>query len=227
MDFGCSDPGAWRDALSSYDKHMESLNNPKLAELDKLYRTELPHSLHSRTPTAYITKNELKKLMEWKLTRGKWRPRLLSFVSSLDESSVKTASQKAFAALPDLKEAVNALSTLKGIGPATASAVLAAFDPHIAPFMSDEAMVAALGSSKEYTLKQYLVFAEKLQNKAKELNSKSGDVKEVDSCLFTASDIERALWSAAVGAKNVVDMPDGKDRTKLKENDGQRKRRKS
>eukprot|EP00253_Pinus_taeda_P030725 PITA_30725 len=167
MDFGCSDPGAWTDALSSYDKHMESLNNPKLVELDKLYRTELPRSLHSRTPTAHITKNELNKVMEWKLTRGKWRPRLLSFVSSLDETSVKAASQKAFAALPDLKDAVNALSTLKGVGPATASAVLAAFDPHIAPFMSDEAMVAALGSSKEYTLKQYLVFAEKLQKKAK------------------------------------------------------------
>lgn len=225
MDFGCSDPGAWTDALSSYDKHMESLNNPKLVELDKLYRTELPRSLHSRTPTAHITKNELNKVMEWKLTRGKWRPRLLSFVSSLDETSVKAASQKAFAALPDLKDAVNALSTLKGVGPATASAVLAAFDPHIAPFMSDEAMVAALGSSKEYTLKQYLVFAERLQNKAKELNSK-GHVKEGENGFFTASDIERALWSAAAGAKNVVDMPDDKGKTNLKEN-SQRKRRKS
>lgn len=225
MDFGCSDPGAWTDALSSYDKHMEFLNNPKLVELDKLYRTELPRSLHSRTPSAHITKNELNKVMEWKLTRGKWRPRLLSFVSSLDETSVKAASQKAFAALPDLKEAVNALSTLKGVGPATASAVLAAYDPHIAPFMSDEAMVAALGSSKEYTLKQYLVFAEKLQNKAKELNSKS-HVKEAENGFFTASDIERALWSAAAGAKNVVDMPDGKGKTNLKEN-SQRKRRKS
>lgn len=28
-------------------------------------------------------------------------------------------------------------------------------------------MVAAIGSSKDYTLKQYLIFAEKLQTKAK------------------------------------------------------------
>jgi hypothetical protein len=34
-------------------------------------------------------------------------------------------------------------------------------------FVGVQAMVAALGNAKEYTLKQYLAFAEKLQAKAK------------------------------------------------------------
>ncbi|CAJ1978864.1 unnamed protein product [Sphenostylis stenocarpa] len=46
-------------------------------------------------------------------------------------------------------------------------------------------MEAALGNSKDYSLKQYLKFVDKLQMKAKELSS------EVDS--FTPSDVERVL----------------------------------
>ena len=71
-------------------------------------------------------------------TEWSHRPRLLGFVSSLDEESVKSASKKAFLALPDVSKAVSELTVLKGVGPATASAVLAAFDPAVAPFMSDE-----------------------------------------------------------------------------------------
>ncbi|EMS66133.1 hypothetical protein TRIUR3_01285 [Triticum urartu] len=90
----------------------------------------------------------------------------MDFVKSLDDKVVESASRKAFAALPDLSKAITELTVLKGVGPATASAVLAAHAPDVAPFMSDEAMVAALGNVKEYTLKQYLAFAEKLQAKA-------------------------------------------------------------
>ncbi|KAK1319214.1 hypothetical protein QJS10_CPB04g01514 [Acorus calamus] len=95
------------------------------------------------------------------------RPRLLGFVSSLDETHVDSASKKAFASLPDLAKAVTELTVLKGVGPATASAVLAAYAPKVASFMSNEAMMAALGNTKDYTLKNYLAFAEKLQSKAK------------------------------------------------------------
>ena len=59
-------------------------------------------------------------------------------MSSLTDEDVQAASQKAFAALPDLKESIQQLSVLKGVGPATASAVLAAYAPSVAPFMSDE-----------------------------------------------------------------------------------------
>ncbi|XP_031273099.1 uncharacterized protein LOC116131582 [Pistacia vera] len=117
----------------------------------------------------------------------------VDFVSSLDESSVQSASAKAFESLPDLTKAVSELTVLKGVGPATASAVLAAYAPDVAPFMSDEAMEASLGNCKDYSLKQYLLFADKLQAKAKEL--------VYEGNCFTPSDVEMALWSSAIGAK--------------------------
>ncbi|URD76390.1 hypothetical protein MUK42_08531 [Musa troglodytarum] len=133
------------------------------------------------------------------LMPSNFRPRLLDYVSSLDEASVESASRRAFAALPDLSKAVSELTVLKGVGPATASAVLAAYAPDVAPFMSDEAMIAAMGNAKEYTLKQYLAFAEKLQTKAKDLSAEGN--------IFTPSDVERALWSSAVGSKLLKSLP--------------------
>ncbi|XP_059635066.1 uncharacterized protein LOC132277269 isoform X2 [Cornus florida] len=169
MEFKCSDVSLWKEALSSYNAHIRSLNKqkPNLLSLDDFYQNQLPPLIRQRNPNPYITKPDLSKLMQWKLTRGKWRPRLLDFVSSLDETVVESASQKAFQSLPDISKAVSELTVLKGVGPATASAVLAAYAPDVAPFMSDEAMLAALGNSKDYTLKQYLVFVDKLQAKAK------------------------------------------------------------
>lgn len=138
MEFECSDVNIWREALLSYESAIRNLGKPKLIPLDDFYRNELPDLLRQRHPDPYITSAELSTLMEWKLSRGKWRPRLLSFVSSLDDAVVRDASRKAFAALPDVPTAVSHLTTLKGVGPATASAVLAAYAPDVAPFMSDE-----------------------------------------------------------------------------------------
>ncbi|KAK6277657.1 hypothetical protein POUND7_017980 [Theobroma cacao] len=193
LHFECTDLSIWKEAISSYKSRIESLDKPNLVSLDEFYRNELPPLLHQRNPNPFITTSELSRLMQWKLTRGKWRPRLLDFVSSLDDSLVKSASQKAFQSLPDISKAVSELTVLKGVGPATASAVLAAYAPETAPFMSDEAMEAALGNSKDYSLKQYLLFVDKIQSISKELSSKG------DS--FTPSDVERALWSSAVGIK--------------------------
>ncbi|XWS14833.1 hypothetical protein CRYUN_Cryun35bG0042500 [Craigia yunnanensis] len=193
LHFECTDLSIWKEAICSYKSRIESLNKPNLISLDEFYRDELPSLLHQRNPNPFITTSELSRLMQWKLTRGKWRPRLLDSVSSLDDSSVKSASIKAFQSLPDISKAVSELTVLKGVGPATASAILAAYAPETAPFMSDEATGAALGNSKDYSLKKYLLFADKIQSKSKELSSKG------DS--FTPSDVERALWSSAVGVK--------------------------
>lgn len=68
----------------------------------------------------------------------------MDFVSSLDDAVVRSASEKAFQSLPDISKAISELTVLKGVGPATASAVLAAFAPDIAPFMSDEVILSFL-----------------------------------------------------------------------------------
>lgn len=141
MDMNCSDIGVWKSALSSYKSRIESLNKPNLIPLDNFYTDELPILIKQRNPNPHITTPELSKLMQWKLTRGKWRPRLLDFVSALEEDVVKSASQKAFQAMPDVSKAVTELTVLKGVGPATASAILAAYAPDVAPFMSDEVKI--------------------------------------------------------------------------------------
>lgn len=146
MDMNCSDVGVWKSALSSYKSTIESLNKPNLVHLDNFYSDELPILIKQRSPNSHITTPELSKLMQWKLTRGKWRPRLLDFVSALEEDVVKSASQKAFQALPDVSKAVTELTVLKGVGPATASAILAAYAPDVAPFMSDEVKILGVFS---------------------------------------------------------------------------------
>ncbi|MCO5593106.1 hypothetical protein L7F22_047112 [Adiantum nelumboides] len=118
---------------------------------------------------------------------SKWRPKLLS---ALTDDDLKTPSLGSFLALQDLKVAINALSSLKGVGPFTTLPVLAMAAPDVAPFMSDEAMIAIMGNAKDY-LKQYLLYVEKLRCKAQTLTKSSG--KE-----FSPSDLERALWCAAM-----------------------------
>ncbi|KAL3626668.1 hypothetical protein CASFOL_029411 [Castilleja foliolosa] len=141
MDFKSFDAALCRESLLSYDAVIKELEKHNLATLDNFYRNELPNLLHRRDPNPYITTDELSRLREWKLARGKWRPRLLSFVSSLNDAAVRDASGKAFASLPDVSKALGELTILKGVGPATASAVLAAYAPDVAPFMSNEVIV--------------------------------------------------------------------------------------
>uniref|UniRef100_A0A0E0GT87 Uncharacterized protein n=1 Tax=Oryza nivara TaxID=4536 RepID=A0A0E0GT87_ORYNI len=215
VDFASGDAAEWRAALAAYDRRLAALGKPDLVEVDSFYRRDLPDLLRRRDPEPFLAKPELVRLLQWKLSRGKWRPRLMDFVKGLEDAVVESASCKAFAALPDLRKAITELTVLKGVGPATASAVLAAYAPDVAPFMSDEAMVAALGNAKEYTLKQYLAFAEKLQTKSKELSSG----EEV----FTTSDVERALWSSAVASKSLK-APPGNDLENKSKTHGKRKR---
>ena len=59
---------------------------------------------------------------------------------------------------------------MQGVGPATASAILTAFDPNF-PFMGDEALEVALGLPREYTLKKYLDLAMALRQKAQQLSN--------------------------------------------------------
>ena len=73
MKFECSELNLWKEALSSYSTRLESLNKPNLISFDDFYRNQLPPILRSRNPNPYITTAELSKLMQWKLTRGKWR----------------------------------------------------------------------------------------------------------------------------------------------------------
>ena len=180
---------AWRTARNAYWERLCSLNNPKLEGLDKWYFEELPALVVERKPP-HLLPAELVKLVDWKLTRGKFRPRLLDFAKSHSKDTVVAATSKAIAALPkNLSEALEPLVALKGVGPATASAVLSAADPNT-PFMSDEALAVVLpparNSSETYSAVRLENFVKLMRSKAKAVGGG-----------FSSRDVERALWSEA------------------------------
>lgn len=170
--------------------------------LYRWYQDELPEII--KIHSGKLDKKSFVKLVEWKVgIRGKWRPRLLDFAKAATEGAIGDAFLLSFNTLSKikhdrdvstvvLKEALTPLTELKGVGPATGTAALAAMHPSV-PFMSDEALLAALGS-KEYTVKYAVQLMEALQKKARELNvqstggsGKHWTAKMVEQCLFAAA----------------------------------------
>jgi hypothetical protein len=173
-----SDAAAWEAALGFYDKCLKPIKGKATQHMkadDSWWRHELLQSIKQRKP-CHITKEELERVMRWKLARGKWRP-LQNMVAENKAEDVVKCSTKAFTylqrkskstkRLDDIKGAVNEMTALRAIGPATATAVLAVFSCDV-PFMADEAMEGAIGD-RSYTLKHCMNFTEMLQKRAAEL----------------------------------------------------------
>lgn len=113
-------------------------------------------------------------------------------VQTNSEEDVKTASVKAFKALPNVPNAIKALTVLKAIGPATASGVLAAGAPDKAAFMADESMLAIPGLAPlQYTLPAYTQYMDQVTTITKQLN------KSPDGAGFkwTPHKVELTLWT--------------------------------
>ncbi|KAF1316768.1 hypothetical protein FI667_g15184, partial [Globisporangium splendens] len=198
-----------RFSLARPQWDMEETNKENLVELDKWMQTTLPVVLHERDPKPFITQSELVKLMEWKLKKGKWRPALMKYIENLSAPAVKKASEKALTELKNggpLKSVIEALCELKGVGPATSSAVLAAYDNNV-PFMGDEALeaIAHIIGARKYTLGHYLNFATQLQEKARWLNkqqakSKDSGDEEEDATTWSSQRVQLCLYAAAQDA---------------------------
>ncbi|KAI5105710.1 hypothetical protein C0J45_3407 [Silurus meridionalis] len=124
--YRCEDPAVWRGVYAKYWDVVEAKaagkqkSSGRLLELEKWYQEALPAAILARTERS-LTHSELVKLMEWKTTRGKFRPRLKQLIGSNDDEAVLRCTKKAFALLPCVPSAIAELSTLKGLGPATAS----------------------------------------------------------------------------------------------------------
>ncbi|XP_023197083.1 uncharacterized protein LOC102220265 isoform X2 [Xiphophorus maculatus] len=218
--FGCGEAEVWRRVYKKYWDVVEATakaKKPKLLQLDKWYQEELPALILSR-PDKHITLSELKMLMEWKLTfceinqfqcgpksscrklsiknRGKFRPRLQQLAASNGEDAVQKRSRTALGLLPDVPAAVAELSGLKGVGPATASAVLAAAAPALTAFMSDEAAENVPGLQPvQYTAKHYALYLDKMAAQAAKLNRVDPQQD------WTPHRLELCLWATATATK--------------------------
>jgi len=165
----------------------------RLVELDRWYQQELPATLAKREPP-WLSLAELIKVVEWKMHRGVYRARNLALVRSNDPAGVEAVSREAFASIPDPIASIARLARLKGVGPATASAVLSALRPDVYPFFDDviAAEIPELGSI-DFTLKEYARYSERLRERAALLAVGCPDGK------WTPQAVGSALWAAAGG----------------------------
>jgi len=177
-----------RAALERYDDVIAAQGVARLPELDRWYQDELPAAIAARDP-AHVTHAELVKLTEWKMARGVWRAPNLVLVRGNEARLVEKTSAEALATSPHPTAPIKMLATLAGVGPATASAVAAAYAPDVYPFF-DELVAGQLPELGKvaWTLGYYAKYAAALRERAATLG---GD--------WTPAALERALWSLVGG----------------------------
>lgn len=118
---------------------------------------------------------------------GKFRPTLMKLVSSNEPSLVTSTVSGAIASYREsptaasaAAPAITALAKLKGVGPATASLLLAVHDPDGAVFFSDEAFWwLCCGGKRDTPIKYNAKEYADLDSKARELSTRLG-VRSVD-----------------------------------------------
>jgi len=178
----------WRAALQSYEAVIAQQDSQRLPEHDRWYREDLPKTLLARRP-AHVTLPELVQITEWKMARGVWRARNLALVRGNPADNVIETSTKALASAPHPTAPIATLSELAGIGPATASAVMASAAPDEYPFLDDlvAAQVPSLGEVA-YTPSYYARYSTALRERADRLGHD-----------WTSTLVERALWANSGG----------------------------
>lgn len=188
-----ADPGRWAAALADYPACVARQPSELLHKRDPWYRETLPGLLAAR-PEPFLRRDELIWVVEWKMARGVWRARNLHLARQNSPDEVEAASRAAFAAIPDERAPLKLLGALKGVGPATVSAVLAAVRPELYPFFDDVVAAQVPGLVPgEFTLKAYLAYAAALRARAAELDELA------PAAGWTAQAVGLALWSAAGG----------------------------
>ncbi|ORX98541.1 hypothetical protein BCR34DRAFT_496052 [Clohesyomyces aquaticus] len=192
------------DAFNEYLAQYPASVPEKLRDLDRIRYDSVPVKIAERNQNggAYMTKDEVAQLVEWKVKHGTFRPKLLQLVQSNPADQVGNTTRQAFAEL-DTQNPLPALKTLtqlKGIGPATASLLLSVFAAEDVPFFSDELLRWCMWDEGEgwkrkikYDIKEYAELAERIREVRKRLD-------------VSAVEMERVAW---VLGRNGVDMPAG------------------
>merc|ERR1712238_569420 len=217
--FGKGTPNQYEFTLNKYDQALrlkaeaKSSKPENVIKLDKWYQNDLPKKIKSRGKDAHLVHDELVQTIKWKLARGKFRPNLVNLVQMNTPRVAMQETKKAFRKLAktgDLQAASQSLGTLKGVGPGMASAVLAAGRPDVAPFMADECIMSMPDyDGLDYTMKEYMRYAEYVKACYTRLNSQSpADPK------YTAHIVELAVWTHYIlydlKPELLEDMPESK-----------------
>ena len=150
------------------------------------------------------SKEDLKKMLQWKWSRGKYRPGRTRFQDHNHNEDVKETTRQTLKILspldddneggelkPDeidaiVTEAIQCAQSMPQVGPATATAILAAYVPKFCPMYADESMESVGMYREPYTCARYCEYAGLLRQKAKELGGE-WDANMVADALFAAS----------------------------------------
>jgi hypothetical protein len=167
----------------------------ELIKLDDWYQNELPKKIKQRGRDAHLIHEELVQCMKWKQSRGKYYPQLSYLIKVNTPRAVVMETKKAFRKLPNIEQAITALSNLKGVGTTMASALLAAAIPESAPFMADEVLKAIPDiEGIDYTTREYLKFVTHIESTRNRLNSECGSEE------WSAHSVELAVWTHSVAS---------------------------
>ncbi|KAH6853610.1 hypothetical protein B0I37DRAFT_387983 [Chaetomium sp. MPI-CAGE-AT-0009] len=168
-----------------------------LASLDQYRYGSALDTFGSGNPGMVMDLDHVKRLVEWKLRHGKFRPTLMKLVSSNEPGFVQDTVKKAVAHFrdeADVSGALKILTQLKGIGPATASLLLAVHDPKRVVFFADEAFywLCCNGSKApiKYNQKEYTELNKRAQALAKRLGVKAVDIERVAFVVMTEPKVE-------------------------------------
>jgi hypothetical protein len=216
-------PKLIRLALANYPLALQSDNSLKkqkskcsLQQLRKLDEVRLALPNVAISNNGCIKKENVKDLMEWKLQRGKMRPQLRGLIASNSEATVEACTKKALGCLvhpdgaahdtPDIQGAFKALEPVRGMGPATASALLSLFCPSKISFMADEVLEAATGRARTYTITAFHDMMDGLRKVQKKHNlEKVMSLEEMGRGLWAYAALESArlpAWEAAKAQAN-------------------------
>ncbi|KAJ4378413.1 hypothetical protein N0V86_006116 [Didymella sp. IMI 355093] len=162
-----------------------------LADLDTLRYETIPAKLAKSKKDTYLLKADVERLVEWKLKHGTFRPTLMNLVKSNSADTIKDTTQLAFAPLnndADVMRSLKTLTSLRGIGPATASLLLSVYQPDTVPFFSDELFrwthYDAPGTSGwdrkiKYNVSEYKEMLKRVEGLRKRLNVRAVDTEKV------------------------------------------------
>lgn len=190
--YNCDNQNEYKKILKEYDNVIKKVaiskkKYPLFIELDHFYRFELPKSIKQK---GYLELDELSKIMQYKLIRGKMRP-LQKRIDNNNPNIVKSCTKKDVMLLDDGKwiDSLNVLiDELDGVGIATASYIAALVRPDLCPIMSDEIIQLFSNDKIVYSLAVYKKIQKNLFVKITNLNLKNLGV------LWNMLNTEMVFW---------------------------------
>mmetsp|Transcript_8072 Transcript_8072/g.15466 ORF Transcript_8072/g.15466 Transcript_8072/m.15466 type:complete len:306 (+) Transcript_8072:94-1011(+) len=215
----------WSNALNNYPAMLAGKKGDKLVSLDKKMDTiaslwQRPLGVNSKADEPALTKAQLIDIIiEWKFLKGKPRNALKPLLNANSDTTINECSRRAFRIAKAIRQcgpshenwdesntsmsmAISELCKLKGIGPATASAILGMYRPDIFAFMDDEVIESLYNGKRGYTLKIYLDINGRCRELAEQLGRKrnrfSNDVG--DDVKWTPYKVGQALWTVATAS---------------------------